>query len=111
MIQNNYILFSRKWFPNQIRKISQGKISLEKSATGQDGRAAVLQKKQSKKEFKVGQFWYYLVVLELGCTGICKIHKDWFKRIDFIIIEMSSYLLQSTWWFTFSILSISIMEM
>ena len=54
----NYIPFSfffRKWFPNQIRKISQGKISLEKSATGQDGRAAVLQKKQSKKEFKVGQ--------------------------------------------------------
>merc|ERR1711997_960483 len=45
--------FSGKWLPNQIRKISQGKISLEKSATGQDGRAAVLQKKQSKKEFKL----------------------------------------------------------
>ena len=47
--------FFRKWLPNQIRKISQGKISLEKSATGQDGRAAVLQKKLSKKEFKVRQ--------------------------------------------------------
>ena len=47
--------FCRKWLPNQIRKISQGKISLEKSATGQDGRAAVLQKKLSKKEFKVRQ--------------------------------------------------------
>ena len=51
----NYNTFFRKWLPNQIRKISQGKISLEKSATGQDGRAAVLQKKLSKKEFKVRQ--------------------------------------------------------
>ena len=72
MFEDNYILFYRKWFPNQIRKISQGKISLEKSATGQDGRAAVLQKKQSKKEFKVGQFWYYLVVLELDFAGIIR---------------------------------------
>ena len=51
-----FYIYCRKWFPNQIRKISQGKISLEKNATGQDGRAAILQKKQSKKEFKVGQF-------------------------------------------------------
>ena len=51
-----FYIYYRKWFPNQIRKISQGKISLEKNATGQDGRAAILQKKQSKKEFKVGQF-------------------------------------------------------
>ena len=72
MFEGNYTLFYRKWFPNQIRKISQGKISLEKSATGQDGRAAVLQKKQSKKEFKVGQFWYYLAVSELDFAEIAR---------------------------------------